>query len=286
MGYETNRQHDVADLPQSGLLGPLQGAQSPMAKHMATAIEGARLEWLPYPHIVVPNIFPDDVYENIHKLNPFAVTEGHEWMKKGEAPASRALTPYHHRRQVNFPQDLNGMEPEMGVFWAQMYLDLIQGPWFLQSLVQKFQPYFLMRFGELLLDPQFPAMLNREHFLQIHDDGYFIGPHTDVPSRILTCLFTFAPDESQHEWGTVLYRHKDKLARCSGRRHYGFEDFDEVKTATYRPNQLFVFAKTPSAFHAVKPLPPGLPGKRYGMQVQFYEMGKYKLRDLSDGATD
>ena len=58
----------------------------------------------------------------------------------------------------------------------------------------EFPEYFAIRYGELAQRDDFFDRYRREFFLQRHERGYYIGPHTDIPSRVFTCIFSFADD--------------------------------------------------------------------------------------------
>ena len=87
-----------------------------------------------------------------------------------------------------------------------------------------------------------------------HRAGYFLGPHSDLYTKLVVLLIYLAPDESAAHLGTSLYRPKDPGFTCPNSTHYPFEDFVRVKTAPYKPNSLLAFLRSDVSFHGVEPL--------------------------------
>jgi hypothetical protein len=148
-------------------------------------------------------------------------------------------------------------------------------------ILKKYPEYFQLRFGDISLDPDFLVMFRKELFLQRHEIGYHIGPHTDIPTRVFTCIFSFAERPGFERFGTELLAHKDRMVRCWGNDHYDMSDFVVRKVAEYKPNNFFLFFKTRQSFHSVTGITSDVPNQRYGMQFQFYEPGQGLLKDLS-----
>jgi hypothetical protein len=155
------------------------------------------------------------------------------------------------------------------------------GDWFARLVVEKYPDYFQLRFGDLLNENDFYALMQTQLFLQRHEPGFRIGPHTDLPTRIFTCIFSFAERDGFEEYGTQLLAHKDRLVRCWGADHYRDSDFVVRKVVPYRPNAFLLFFKTRHSFHAVAPISEHVPNQRYGMQFQFHEPVGGVFHDLS-----
>jgi len=191
-------------------------------------------------------------------------------------------TPYYARKQINFHNnDLFEAPAEQQTFWKELQQVFMTDNWFEKTVMQKYPDYFRLRFGDLVDAPDFFPLFNREMFLQRHEPGYYIGPHTDIATRVFTCIFSFAARPGFEEFGTELLAHKDRLARCWGNDHYKPEDFTVEKLAPYKPNNFLLFFKTRHSFHAVRDITNDVPNQRYGMQFQFYEPSGGLMRDLS-----
>jgi hypothetical protein len=106
--------------------------------------------------------------------------------------------------------------------------------------------------------PRRPRLRGTLEFSMMPADGGHILPHTDVPEKLVTLVFSMvAPGEWRSEWGggTDMLRPKDP------RRSYNFVnqylEFDEVevlKTFPFDPNQAVTFVKTFNSLHCVRPM--------------------------------
>jgi hypothetical protein len=251
--------------------------------HIASKFAGAAIESSPCPHMIVGDFLPDDVFEDVLRLNVFKISEGQQWLTERKGKRTRTATPYHARRQINFhkPEVLQSLPAEYREFWEDLSSVFLADDWFPALVARKYQPYFDIRFGDAQQLDGFFRLFRRECFLQKHRRGYFIGPHTDVPQRVFTCIFSFADRPGFEEFGTELLAPIDPLERCYGHDHYSPERFRVVKLAPYRPNSFLLFFKTRQSFHAVREIHEGVPNERYGMQFQFYETSDGIFHELS-----
>ena len=194
-----------------------------------------------------------------------------------------ACTPYYARKQINFHEnDRFEADPGSMQFWTGVKECFLGSQWFESLILKKYPEYFQLRFGDIsLVLPDFLSMFRKELFLQRHEIGYHIGPHTDIPTRVFTCIFSFAERPGFERYGTELLAHKDRMVRCWGNDHYDMCDFIVRKIAEYKPNNFFLFFKTCESFHSVIGITSDVPNQRYGMQFQFYEPRQGLLKDLS-----
>jgi hypothetical protein len=249
---------------------------------IAAKLQAAKLEFRPFPHLIVPNFFPIDVYNSILKYNLFEANAGEELVSKAVMAQMRLRQPYHLRKQINFharPQIR--AESAALEFWDQLANVFLDGDWFPKLVFSKFPEYFLLRFGEAVYDERLWDNLEKQLFLQRHDVGYYLGPHTDRSTRIFTCIFSLADREGFEQCGTQFARPKDPFVRCWGDGHHEFKDFDVVQTVPYRPNHFLLFFKTRHTFHSVKMIDESVPNSRLGMQFQYFEPVNGVFRDLS-----
>ena len=251
-------------------------------QHLADKFDSAELIHLPFPHLIIEDFFPDNVYQNVLAFNPFQWNPGREWMTKEDMLLNKNATPYDHRMQINFHSGDSFEAPdEAKSFWRDIERVFLSDDWFPKLIYRKFPEYFTLRFGEAVNDASFWPRIERQLFLQRHEPGYYIGPHTDIATRIFTCIFSFADRPGFEEYGTQLMRHRDHNKRCWGDAHYGPEDFEVVKVAPNRPNNFLLFFKTRQSFHSVRTITPDVPNQRYGMQFQFHEPWGGIFEDLS-----
>ena len=82
---------------------------------------------------------------------------------------------------------------------------------------------------------------------------FMLGPHTDMPHRIISIVFYLPESDQTTLPGTSIYEPRDATFECPGGPHHGFENFRKLATIRFKPNTAFAFFKTPKAFHGVEP---------------------------------
>src|ERR1700753_207699 len=111
-------------------------------------IGAATLERSPFPHLIVEDFFPEDVFAKILEFNPFKTNKGTEWLDKSASKDVKSKTPYYTRKQINFhanqPFDA---PPEQRAFWDEMKDVFLQDRWFERTVAAKYPEYFRIRFG-------------------------------------------------------------------------------------------------------------------------------------------
>jgi hypothetical protein len=199
----------------------------------------------PYPHYVLEDVFPSKYYESMLRNLPdssvydnlFAVTD-------------LKLDHFRHRDQ----RDLNEG-------WTEMLRGDIKGfwvdfnRWFMGSelagaVLRTFAEPLRDRFGDV---ESWPEVSVEAQFIR-HRAGYFLGPHSDLYTKLVVLLFYLAPDDNLAHVGTSLYRPKDSGFSCHDSKHYPFDDFVKVKTAPYKRNSLLAFMRSDRSFHGLEPL--------------------------------
>ena len=83
--------------------------------------------------------------------------------------------------------------------------------------------------------------------------NYQLGPHTDLPTRLLSILI-YLPSLDQPSIGTSLYQPIDPQFNCRTGKHYRSKGFKEVKKIPFKPNTLLAFPRTNQSFHGVETL--------------------------------
>jgi hypothetical protein len=251
-----------------------------LREHIAGKFAQRTIEPFPSPHLIVNDFFPQDVYQQILAHNPFADNRGREWISSSEMRKRRQSTPYDRRKQVDLKADFVA-PPDSRAFWQTLSDALLGDHWFANLIRNTYPAYFELRFGEAILDAGFWSELRHTMFVQRHEAGYHIGPHTDTPHRVFTCIWAFADQQGHEEFGTQFVRPKDRRVRCWGDLHHEHGDFEVATIAKYIPNNFVVFFKTRQSFHSVKLINQELPNQRYGMQIAYYEPYTGIFRDLS-----
>jgi hypothetical protein len=215
---------------------------SPLS-HFADRLHEARVLLDPYPHFYLDNIFPDEYYRALLRNLPSS-----ESYKNLYEVTTLKLDHFRHRDQRDMNDGWTGALPsEQKGFWDSF------DSWFLgdemaQAVLQTFPDQMNARFGA-----QWPAISVESQLIR-HRPGYFLGPHSDLHTKLVVLLIYLAPDDSTSHLGTSLYRPKDPAFTCPDSTHYQFEDFIKVKTAPYKPNSLLAFFRSDVSFHGLEPL--------------------------------
>src|SRR6185503_16486979 len=213
--------------------------------HFANRLREAEVSLDPYPHYCLENVFPEDYYQLLLKNLP-----GNDSYENLYEVTTLKLDHFRHRDQ----RDMNAgwtdvLPPEQKAFWDGF------DAWFLgsdlaQAILQTFSDQMRARFGA---HSDWPDVSVESQLIR-HRAGYYLGPHSDLHTKLVVLLLYLAPDDSAAHLGTSLFRPKDPNFRCPNSTHYPFEDFVKVKTAPYKPNSLLAFFRSDISFHGLEPL--------------------------------
>jgi hypothetical protein len=217
---------------------------SPLA-HVVARLRTPEVILDPYPHYYLENVFPDDYYRELLRHLPGSAT----YQNLFEVTDYK-LDHFRHRDQRDLREGWTAELPcEIKEFWDG-FSEWFLGQELAGAVLDSFDAPLRARYGgreswpEVSVEPQ----------LIRHRAGYFLGPHSDLYTKIVVLLIYLAPDESGAHLGTSLYRPKEQGFACRDSKHYPFEDFVRVKTAPYRPNSMLAFLRSDVSFHGVEPL--------------------------------
>lgn len=214
--------------------------------HFIRRLDQAVVDLEPYPHFYIEQVFPEDYYQLMIELLP--TQEAYrKWTDVGKVK----LEQYSRRDQCYLePEWLNAQPPKQRNFWLG-FAEWFLGDRLAQAAMQKFSDTLVQRFK--CPASAWPEIFTQAIFLR-HRADYYIGPHTDIPSKVVNILL-YLPETNLHEeLGTSILVPKDASFSCPGTRHHEFEDFREVKISPYRRNSAFGFVKTDYSWHGVKPI--------------------------------
>ena len=205
-------------------------------EHFIGRLRGATVETDPFPHYFLEGVFPDDYYRDM--LRHLPATDVYDNLYE---VTDLKLDHFRHRDQRNMDRGWTDRLPiEQRNFWDDF------NQWFLsEELAQAVLASFPRE--------SWPEVTVESQFIR-HRAGYFLGPHSDLYTKLVVLLLYLAPDNSAEHLGTSLYRPKQEGFSCPNSTHYRFEDFIRVKTAPYRPNSLLAFVRSDVSFHGLEPL--------------------------------
>lgn len=215
------------------------------SSHFIERLRSARVEADPFPHYYIEGVFPDDYYRELLRHLPSSNIYENLY-----EVTSLKLDHFRHRYQ----RDLNAgwteaLPPELQQFWNSF------NEWFLsaqlaEAVLESFAEPLRPRIGE---KSSWPEVSVEAQFIR-HRPGYFLGPHSDLYTKLVVLLLYLPPDNRAEKLGTSLFRPKVEGFSCPDSNHYPFEDFIRVKTAPYRPNSLLAFVRSDISFHGLEPL--------------------------------
>ena len=179
------------------------------------------------------------------------------WRTFRGAPCTRTCTRstlkldhFRHRDQRDLvPGWTDALPAELKEFWDR-FDEWFLGPELASAVLNSFAAQLRERFGG---KEPWPAVAVESQLIR-HRAGYFLGPHSDLYTKLVVLLIYLAPDRSAEHLGTSLYRPKAAGFSCPNSTHYPVEDFVRVATAPYRPNSLLAFFRSDVSFHGLDPL--------------------------------
>jgi hypothetical protein len=205
-------------------------------EHLVKRLRSAQVEFDPFPHYVLERVFPDDYYRELLRNLP----DSNVYENLYEVTDLK-LDHFRHRDQRDMNHGWTDRLPaHQREFWGSF------NQWFLSEDVAR-------AVLESLGWESWPAVSVESQFIR-HRAGYFLGPHSDLHTKLVVLLLYLAPDDSAEHLGTSLYRPKQAGFSCPNSKHYAFEDFVRVKTAPYRANSLLAFVRSDISFHGLEPL--------------------------------
>jgi hypothetical protein len=205
-------------------------------QHFVDRLRTAKVERDPFPHYILERVFPGDYYREMLQNLPSSDVYDNLY-----EVTDLKLDHFRHRDQRNMDHGWTERLPNaQRSFWNSF------NDWFLsEELSQAMLASFPRK--------SWPAVSVESQFIR-HRAGYFLGPHSDLYTKLVVLLLYLAPDDSAEHLGTSLYRPKQPGFSCRDSKHYPFADFIRVKTAPYRPNSLLAFVRSDISFHGLEPL--------------------------------
>jgi len=225
--------------------------------HAAAAVGRARLVAAPTPHVVIQDLLPDDVYDELIRAIPSVTFFKSRDPTRQETQVPFVFAPEHTR-----------------LVWGTFY-DTVVSDALIRALTAKF--------GSALDDfvrthwPAYESLAAAGIELQVSNSrillrgpGYEIKPHRDPRWAFLTCLLYLPRPRDTSAYGTQLYRLREEPVVSHGSPLWVDEGLCELAVdVPARRNTALVFLNATGAHGAT--IPPDAPAgtKRYLYQVQF-----------------
>ena len=160
--------------------------------HVTRAVERARLETAPCPHLVVENLFPDGVYDRLVESLPPPVFFEKTNDLRDEMPVPFTVAPAYSRAVWDLFHEAveRALLPAVIAKFRPALDEFVRATW--PSLGSWDQAGITLRAAN-------PRLMLRRR-------GYRIEPHRDPRWAFLVVLFYAAPRGVGHTYGTQLYR--------------------------------------------------------------------------------
>ena len=235
---------------------------SSLAFKVAYKIRNAPVRPWPFPHIVIEDFLPEELYQELAE----------NWPHKQLRPISevRPVKGYSARTAWHFNKD---PPPPLHIWNALM--EIMHDPCIRAAFASLFPvevrwspPLFVdhPRMKEGVID----SLLVEDHY------GYSIGPHTDAPAKLCSAVLYFSTSNftPSIDLGTSLYVSKEYFT-CAGGPHYdrASHGFEEIYRVPYVGNTLMLFLKGDNSFHGVEPVPIGAERRVYIWNLRTSEVG-------------
>jgi hypothetical protein len=223
--------------------------------HIARALDRAKLEMDPYPHVVVEKWLPGDVYRLMVDGLPAPVFFADKRESRERLSVPFRLAPKYSKH-----------------IWQLITRDVvgrIAGP----LINQKFNA--VVRDYIHSLCPNLPAEVDvnlaaTNGHIMLRRPGYVIDPHRDPKWGFVICLVYLARPGDSETYGTQIYRVKDDVEAPNSSPYYVEHSRCElVKSVPFRANSLLLFLNSAGAHGASIPAdaqPPNL--ERYLYQFR------------------
>ncbi len=205
---------------------------SRMVSHMVDAACAATAQVDPFPHVIIGNFFPSDVYDNLLELLP----ADHQYEKFGYAKFHTKDGASNRMRFRMEDRWLDRLSPAQKSFWHAVRQAL--GSNLLKRAVfAKVSAGLSFRFGM----PEFEAVDLEAYALpELFREfaNYRIKPHPDTRRKVVTMQISLPRNDSQPQFGTEFYRRSLNPLHLM-REPHGFE---VVKCTPYVRNSAYAFS--------------------------------------------
>nr|AGZ94033.1 methyltransferase fkbm family [Streptomyces sp. MMG1612] len=222
--------------------------QQSFAALIEQAVRRAPLCEDPFAHVQLDEVFGARAYDQIQRHLPDSATYAAGRSEDSVTERNPARSSWRLKEdQLSRP----GAPADLLSFWIAFAQDL-KASGLRRTLLEKFDawlPASALRHPERL---KFGVRLCRD------EGGSVIGPHTDGPDKLVTCILYLPADASRTGLGTTLLAPRDPAFRPpedADYRHDRFYDradlFTAVRRMPFAPDSGMAFARSPLSFHAL-----------------------------------
>lgn len=223
----------------------MESLASSIQKHFVRAVESSEVLSVPFPHLVVDDVLPLDVFRRLTADLPSFQTL---------VPMSKtgwsSVAGYNRRGTLLF-SELEGREDVEVWRSVQDALDSVSAE---EILKRKFAPWFDEQIKSRLRLP-----LRREVRVHCDLDGSLMTPHTDAPLMFITSFIYAQSSQTDDSLDTLLFIPRNPAERLTllEEKEYGHENPEwhhERGRVRFCPNRMFSFLRTSESLHGFGPV--------------------------------
>jgi hypothetical protein len=211
-----------------------------MHAHIAHVIDRAQVLEDPFPHLIVENFLPADLYKHAGEIWP-ATKEF-----AGAKDAKRLVLPvtYGSLEDTDLPKNQK-------VFW-RLFGEVIVNRYLKPKLVEKFKNYLPLKLdwqNHWLFDPLYDTCNLRQDCLILDKDSPNMPPHVDQLNMLAQIIIYFPTDAHHEDLGTIFYYGDPSSTPNDLYEVKSPANIKFAKKIPYHPNMLVVFMQSPTAWH-------------------------------------
>jgi hypothetical protein len=219
---------------------------------IVTSIDAAPIYDVPFIHLVLDRVFPDDVYAamlaNMPEASDYRPMHGRS---KGHDLADGT----HTRVKIDlFPEYIRHLPPQKRAVWGIVGRALCSSA-VRDAFIRRLSCAIERRFGSIDVGMYPIPVLTRDI------PGYLITPHTDTRWKGITVQLYLPRDRSATLIGTIFH---EKLADGS---------LPKVKQMTFAPNTGYAFAVGTDTWHSADPVGPEVKTRDSILLTYFVDAG-------------
>ena len=216
-----------------------------LCQFVAASVDAAQAGEAPFPHLVLRDVFPDDVYNAMMTAMP--VASDYRPMS-GRAKDNDADDGDHTRVKIDlFPEYIRHLPADKRELWDIVGRALSSEPVkaaFVRRLAEPFKHRFGTGFTEVRLYPV--PVLTRDI------PGYRIYPHPDTHWKSITVQLYLPRDDTTSHVGTIFHAPPDD----SLPKHPRPKFLPKHTQMKFLPNSGYAFAVNENTWHSADPVGP------------------------------
>ena len=196
-------------------------------RHVTAALGDARIETSPFPHALVEDFLPADLFVSLRDMA--RVGTGPGWHDGAT------------RRSLFLTQSIG--EAEGITDTGRRTLSILSSAAVVGAARDLFADHLSVRAKPEDLIVGLELMLDKA--------GFMLPPHTDGGRRDIGCLIYLAEADDPETMGTRLYAPIDPTLPERTRNGVRWEEVTEAASAPFRPNLALIWARSNASYHGV-----------------------------------